>query len=107
MDRESPYVHNSTYTIVMRAIDNGEPPGTGTGTLVIHLGDKNDNTPRLTSNTTVMCGNKADRARVTADDADGYPFGGPFTFTLGKDDVELKSLWIFDPSTGKNIEYQG
>ncbi|KAF7695857.1 cadherin-like protein 26 [Silurus meridionalis] len=100
MDRESPYVHNSTYTVVMRAIDNGEPPGTGTGTLVIHLGDKNDNTPRLTSNTTVMCGNKADRGRVTADDADVFPFGGPFTFTLGKDDVELKRLWRFDPSTG-------
>lgn len=23
MDRESPYVHNSTYTVVMRAIDDG------------------------------------------------------------------------------------
>ncbi|KAF4077900.1 hypothetical protein AMELA_G00193270 [Ameiurus melas] len=100
MDRESPHVHNSTYTVVMRAIDDGEPPATGTGTLVVHLGDINDNAPHLTLNNSVMCGNKADRVRVTAEDADAFPFSGPFTFTLGKEDQELKRLWNLDPSSG-------
>ncbi|XP_046724929.1 cadherin-like protein 26 isoform X3 [Silurus meridionalis] len=100
MDRESPYVVNSTYTVVMRATDDGEPPGTGTGTLVIHLGDINDNAPHLTSNNTMMCGNKVDRVRVTAEDADAFPFSGPFTFTLVEDDQEPTSLWKIDPSTG-------
>ncbi|XP_053499954.1 cadherin-like protein 26 [Ictalurus furcatus] len=98
MDRESPYVQNSTYTVLMRAIDDGEPPATGTGTLVVHLGDKNDNTPYLISNTSVMCGNKADRVRVTAQDKDAFPFSGPFTFALGKIDPELKSLWKLEQS---------
>ncbi|XP_060794614.1 cadherin-like protein 26 isoform X2 [Neoarius graeffei] len=100
MDRESPYVHNSTYTVVMRAIDDGEPPGTGTGTLVVHLGDKNDNIPHLTSNTSVMCGNKAEKVRVKAGDDDAFPYSGPFTFMFGKEDQELKSLWKLDPITG-------
>ncbi|KAB5546046.1 hypothetical protein PHYPO_G00067590 [Pangasianodon hypophthalmus] len=100
MDRESPYVRNNTYTVLMRAIDDGQPPGTGTGTLVVRLGDKNDNTPHLTSNTSVMCGNKADRVTVKAEDADAFPYSGPFTFTLGKDDQELKSQWKLEQSTG-------
>ncbi|XP_060794646.1 cadherin-like protein 26 isoform X3 [Neoarius graeffei] len=100
MDRESPYVHNSTYTVTMRAIDDGEPPCTGTGTLVVHLGDKNDNVPHLTSNTSVMCGNKADRVSVKAGDDDVFPYSGPFTFMFGKENQELNNLWKVDPITG-------
>ncbi|KAF4077904.1 hypothetical protein AMELA_G00193310 [Ameiurus melas] len=100
MDRESPHVHDSTYTVVMHAIDDGEPPATGTGTLIVHLGDMNDNAPHLTLNSSVMCGNKADRVRVKAEDADVFPYSGPFTFTLGKDDQDLKRLWKLDPSSG-------
>ncbi|XP_034167983.2 cadherin-like protein 26 isoform X2 [Pangasianodon hypophthalmus] len=101
MDRESPYVRNDTYTVVMLAIDDGEPPATGTGTLVVQLGDKNDNKPHLTSNNSVMCGSKSDRVIVTAEDADAFPFSGPFTFTLGTEDQGLKSLWRLEPSTGQ------
>ncbi|MCJ8741386.1 hypothetical protein PDJAM_G00070030 [Pangasius djambal] len=100
MDRESPYVHNSTYTVVMQAIDDGEPPATGTGTLVVQLADKNDNKPLLTSNSSVMCVSKSERVKVTAEDADAFPFSGPFTFTLGTEDQGLKSLWRLEPSTG-------
>ncbi|XP_047663238.1 cadherin-like protein 26 [Tachysurus fulvidraco] len=96
MDRESPYVNGSTYTVVMRAIDDGNPPGMGTGTLVIKLGDKNDNAPYLTYNPSVICGNKGDRVRVTAQDADVFPYSGPFNITLDKDDQELKSMWKFE-----------
>ncbi|KAG9269915.1 cadherin-like protein 26 [Astyanax mexicanus] len=100
MDRESPYVKNGTYTVLIRAIDDGEPPATGTGTLVVHLGDINDNTPRLSSNGLVMCGNKADRVEVKAVDDDAPPFGGPFSFSVGSEDKDLLNMWRFDPSTG-------
>ncbi|XP_036447551.1 cadherin-like protein 26 [Colossoma macropomum] len=93
MDCESPYVVNSTYTVLIRAIDNGEPPATGTGTLVIQLGDLNDNAPYLTSNISVMCGNKTDRVMVKPDD-------GPFSFSIASEDKELLSMWKLNPSTG-------
>ncbi|KAF5906420.1 cadherin-like protein 26, partial [Clarias magur] len=75
-----------------------EPPATGTGTLVVYVGDKNDNAPHLTSNTSVMCVNKVDKVTVKAEDADGFPFSDPFTFMLGTDDQELQSLWKFENS---------
>uniref|UniRef100_A0A3B4C1P3 Cadherin domain-containing protein n=1 Tax=Pygocentrus nattereri TaxID=42514 RepID=A0A3B4C1P3_PYGNA len=89
MDRESPYVVNGTYTVVIRAIDNGEPPATGTGTLVIQLGDLNDNAPYLTSNNSIMCGNKTQRVTVKPDDADAPPFAGPFSFSIASEDKKL------------------
>ncbi|XP_047663486.1 cadherin-like protein 26 isoform X2 [Tachysurus fulvidraco] len=100
MDRESPYVIKNTYTVVMRAIDDGKPPATGTGTLVVHLTDKNDNAPRLTINSSSLCVNKYDSVDVIPVDADEYPFGGPFTFKLGSDDEKLKKLWKLNPSSG-------
>ncbi|XP_017571070.1 cadherin-like protein 26 [Pygocentrus nattereri] len=100
MDRESPYVVNGTYTVVIRAIDNGEPPATGTGTLVIQLGDLNDNAPYLTSNNSIMCGNKTQRVTVKPDDADAPPFAGPFSFSIASEDKKLLSMWKFNPSTG-------
>ncbi|KAF5893448.1 cadherin-like protein 26 [Clarias magur] len=98
IDRESPHVRNSTYTVTMRVIDDGEPPATSTGTLVVHIGDKNDNTPHLISNTSVMCGNKADRVKLSAEDADIFPYSGPFIFTLDNDDPQLKSQWKLEQS---------
>ncbi|XP_076875036.1 cadherin-like protein 26 isoform X2 [Brachyhypopomus gauderio] len=100
MDRESPFVKNSTYTVVINAVDNGEPPGTGTSTLVVHLGDVNDNTPHLIANRSVMCGNKDDRVVVEPNDMDAEPFGGPFSFSLGTDDKDLMDTWKIHPNTG-------
>ncbi|KAK3519463.1 hypothetical protein QTP70_030627 [Hemibagrus guttatus] len=100
MDRESPFVQKNTYTVVMIAIDDGKPPATGTGTLLIHLMDKNDNAPRLTSNVTLLCVNIRDSVEVIPADADEFPFSGPFTFKLGREDEELKKLWKLHPSSG-------
>ncbi|TTO15643.1 Cadherin-like protein 26 [Bagarius yarrelli] len=100
IDRESPYVNDNTYTVVMRAIDDGNPPATGTGTLVVHLIDTNDNAPRLTSNMTTLCVNKGERVDIIPTDADDFPFSGPFTFKLGTEDQELKRLWKLQPSSG-------
>uniref|UniRef100_A0A4W4DTD8 Cadherin domain-containing protein n=1 Tax=Electrophorus electricus TaxID=8005 RepID=A0A4W4DTD8_ELEEL len=102
MDRESPFVKNSTYTVVIHAIDDGKAsPPTGTGTLVVHLGDMNDNSPRLVNGSSVMCGNKADHVVVEPYDNDAAPFAGPFSFSLGSENGDLKDTWKIHPNTGK------
>ncbi|XP_035378559.1 cadherin-like protein 26 [Electrophorus electricus] len=100
MDRESPFVKNSTYTVVIHAIDDADPPATGTGTLVVHLGDMNDNSPRLVNGSSVMCGNKADHVVVEPYDNDAAPFAGPFSFSLGSENGDLKDTWKIHPNTG-------
>uniref|UniRef100_A0A671MFR2 Cadherin-like protein 26 n=1 Tax=Sinocyclocheilus anshuiensis TaxID=1608454 RepID=A0A671MFR2_9TELE len=89
MDRESSFIKNGTYTVVVHAIDDGQPPATGTCTVVVYLGDQNDNAPYLVSKNAVMCGNKVNRVDVKPTDLDGPPFAGPFTFSLGGEE-ELK-----------------
>ncbi|KAA0706778.1 Cadherin-like protein 26 [Triplophysa tibetana] len=99
MDRESSHVINDTYTVVIYTIDDGEPQGTGTCTVVIYLGDMNDNAPYLLTKTAVLCGNTVDRVNVETADIDKPPFAGPFSFSL-MGEKELKDLWKFDPTTG-------
>ncbi|XP_051947542.1 cadherin-like protein 26 isoform X2 [Xyrauchen texanus] len=101
LDRESPFVINDTYTLVMHAIDDGHPPATGTCTVVIYLGDVNDNAPFLISNKTIMCMNKIDRVNIITEDRDQPPYGKPFSFYLGGND-DLKNLWKLEPTTGDN-----
>lgn len=76
----------------------GQPPATGTCTVVVYLGDQNDNAPYLVSKNAVMFGNRVD---VKPTDLDGPPYAGPFTFSLGGDE-ELKNLWKLDPTTGQD-----
>uniref|UniRef100_A0A4W4DS53 Cadherin domain-containing protein n=1 Tax=Electrophorus electricus TaxID=8005 RepID=A0A4W4DS53_ELEEL len=99
LDRESPLLKNSTYTVLTYAVDNGVPPSTGTGTLVIHVGDENDNVPVLDRTSLVMCLSEGPTtANLTATDQDLPPFGGPFTYELQGD---VKRRWKMDPNFGK------
>ncbi|KAA0706786.1 Cadherin-like protein 26 [Triplophysa tibetana] len=100
MDRES--LKNSTYTAIVFAVDNGEPPLTGTGTVRIHLQDVNDNVPLLTVNHVNMCLDKEPTiVNITAVDLDLPPFSSPFYYEL-LGDVEGK--WRIDPAQGTTVD---
>ncbi|XP_034440871.1 cadherin-like protein 26 [Hippoglossus hippoglossus] len=97
-DRESPFVVNGVYTVILHAVDNGEPPLTGTCTLQIYVIDQNDNAPQPEVQHFDVCmSNMSTTANITASDLDGDPFGGPFTFELLGD---VKGKWKLRPSYG-------
>ncbi|XP_072308400.1 cadherin-like protein 26 [Eucyclogobius newberryi] len=98
LDRESPHVVKDIYTVLMYAVDNGEPPMTGSATVNIHVADQNDNVPELEVDIVDVCvSDDITTTNITAFDLDANPFGGPFTFEL-LEDVEDK--WRLDPSYG-------
>ncbi|XP_035805438.2 cadherin-like protein 26 isoform X2 [Amphiprion ocellaris] len=97
-DRESPHVVNGLYTILLHAVDEGEPPQTGTATLQIHVTDQNDNVPQPTVDYVDVCmSDGPTTTNITAFDPDGNPFGGPFTFEL-LGNVNRK--WKLNPAYG-------
>ncbi|XP_049436346.1 cadherin-2-like [Epinephelus fuscoguttatus] len=101
IDRESSYVKNNIYTVTIWAVDNGQPPMTGTATLSIHITDENDNPPFPPVITTDICQSDGlSRANITAMDPDEDPHGGPFTFKL---QGNVKGKWKLDPTQGHSI----
>ncbi|KAM9408246.1 cadherin-like protein 26 [Pholidichthys leucotaenia] len=100
-DRESPHVINGVYTILMHAVDSGNPSLTGTGTLHIHVADRNDNMPQLTENYVDVCVSDAPTTtNITAFDLDEHPFGGPFRFELLGD---VRGKWKLNPAYGYTV----
>ncbi|XP_058859542.1 cadherin-like protein 26 isoform X1 [Acipenser ruthenus] len=103
MDRESPFVINNTYTVILHAVDNGKPPMTGSGTLVIHLTDVNDCIPYLLTPHIDMCANEtASMTKLAAQDDDEDPYSGPFSFNLLEKE-SLKGKWRLDPTHGYSV----
>ncbi|KAL4657078.1 cadherin-13 isoform X2 [Arapaima gigas] len=86
LDRESPFVRNNMYSAVFMATDNGSPPATGTGTLVITLEDDNDNAPYVSPSVARVCEDAKDLNVVVlgGQDKDIYPNAEPFNIELGK-----------------------
>ncbi|XP_065589180.1 cadherin-13 isoform X2 [Cyrtonyx montezumae] len=94
LDRESPHVQNNIYTALFLAIDSGNPPATGTGTLHITLEDVNDNVPSLYPTLAKVCDDAKDLRVVVlgASDKDLHPNTDPFKFELSKQSGPEK-LW--------------
>ncbi|XP_076841545.1 cadherin-13 [Brachyhypopomus gauderio] len=86
LDRESPHVHNNRYSALFIASDNGDPPATGTGTLIITLEDENDNAPYVQPAVARVCEDAKDVnvAVIGVRDRDIYPNAEPFRMELGK-----------------------
>ncbi|XP_041059772.1 cadherin-like protein 26 isoform X2 [Carcharodon carcharias] len=105
LDRESPYVKESIYKVVVHAVDDGRPPQTGSGTLNILLMDINDNKPRLVSTYEKMCDDGGiQHVTLTAKDDDMNPFSGPFHFELLDNEQNIKEKWKLDQEIGYSVK---
>ncbi|CAM9708736.1 unnamed protein product [Lampetra fluviatilis] len=82
LDRE--VVTNGVYAATFLAKDNGSPPATGTGTLLLTLKDINDNPPVLdVPQPIVVCARRnLESVNLTVFDADAAPNTGPYIFEL-------------------------
>ncbi|XP_074524792.1 cadherin-like protein 26 [Halichoeres trimaculatus] len=97
-DRESPHVVDGVYRILLHAVDDDDPPMTGTTAVDIYVIDQNDNIPQLTESILVMCMSDSPTTNnITAFDLDDDPLGGPFTFELLGD---INGKWSLSPSYG-------
>ncbi|XP_063052217.1 B-cadherin-like [Engraulis encrasicolus] len=86
MDREHGLVEESgKYTALIVAYDNDMTPASGTGTLVIEVGDVNDNAPLVKEKHVQFCSLDPVPVPLTILDADGPDNAGPFTVQLAED----------------------
>ncbi|XP_031470896.1 B-cadherin [Phasianus colchicus] len=108
LDRESPFTKNSTYMAVLLAVDDGLPPATGTGTLLLTLLDVNDHGPEPEPRDIIICNRSPVPQVLTITDRDLPPNTGPFRAELshGSGDswaVEVGNggdtvaLWLTEP----------
>ncbi|KAM4612465.1 cadherin-1-like [Discoglossus pictus] len=82
LDRESVFVQNSTYKAIILATDSGTPSATGTGTLLIHLIDVNDNAPFLEPASASFCQNNPVSVKLNIIDHDLPPNTEPYISEL-------------------------
>ncbi|XP_076128645.1 B-cadherin-like [Alosa pseudoharengus] len=82
MDREDALVKDGKYTVIVLAYDNDLSPATGTGTLVIEMGDVNDNAPLVKERHVQFCSLDPVPVPLTIVDADGPGNADPFTVQL-------------------------
>ncbi|XP_038664510.1 desmocollin-3-like [Scyliorhinus canicula] len=101
LDRESEFVKNNKYNVTVLAIQDGVPPRTGTGTVVINLNDVNDNVPIITNNHLYICENgNRQFVNVSAEDLDATPNSAPFTFVLSDSPPEIQRNWLISEKMG-------
>ncbi|KAM8946593.1 blastomere cadherin-like [Pelodytes ibericus] len=82
LDRESEYVKNNTYTVIVLVMDDGVPSGTGTGTLILNIQDVNDNGPVPNPRIFKMCNRNPEPQPLSITDADLPPNTYPYSVEL-------------------------
>uniref|UniRef100_A0A674EMI0 Cadherin-1 n=1 Tax=Salmo trutta TaxID=8032 RepID=A0A674EMI0_SALTR len=82
MDRESTFVQDNKYSVIVLGIDNDEIPATGTGTLIIELEDVNDNAPTIDETVIRVCNKESSPQLLSVTDKDGAGFTAPYTVQL-------------------------
>ncbi|XP_072413112.1 cadherin-like protein 26 [Chiloscyllium punctatum] len=107
LDRESPYVKENIYKVIVHAIDDGIPPQTGSSTLNIVLSDINDSEPYLVSTYEEMCDDGGiQHITLTAKDDDMNPFGGPFHFELLDNEENINEKWKLEQKNGYSVKLE-
>lgn len=106
LDRESPFVNQTLYKVVVLAIDDGEPPATGSGTVLLYVSDVNDNTPQLVTPYMERCEQQSKSPFVIeATDRDLDPYAGPFIFDVAPDHAKsVKQSWDIKQRSGQSVE---
>lgn len=104
LDRESPFVNQTLYKVVVLAIDDGEPPATGTGTVLLYLSDVNDNTPQLVVPYVERCEQSKTPFVIEATDRDLDPYAGPFIFDVASDHAKsVKKIWDIKQRSDQSV----
>uniref|UniRef100_A0A8C9LJ27 Cadherin-like protein 26 n=1 Tax=Piliocolobus tephrosceles TaxID=591936 RepID=A0A8C9LJ27_9PRIM len=107
IDRESPHVNDSFYIIIVHAVDDGFPPETATGTLMLFLSDINDNAPTLRPHSCYVevCESAVHQPlHIEAEDPDLEPFSDPFTFELDNTQGNAEDTWKLGKNWGQSVE---
>nr|XP_029497213.1 B-cadherin-like [Oncorhynchus nerka] len=100
MDRESTFVQDNKYSVVVLGTDNDEIPATGTGTLIIELEDVNDNPPTIDERMIKVCNKESSPQLLSITDIDGAGFAAPYTVQLQGSSLSNWTARMNDTKTG-------
>ncbi|XP_056149847.1 desmocollin 2-like protein isoform X2 [Lampris incognitus] len=101
IDRESQFVQDGIYNIIMNAVDASSK--TGTGTVILQVEDANDNIPQLPTSELLLCEKEGELSSVlvVAEDKDQSPFAGPFSFEMAEEHDGKWTLERFNDTTAR------